>query len=203
MGTMTITPAHLDVGTIELDLASIFGGIGAYLDDAFEHEIENFTEYVEGITFETYDWTDIAIDFEGAFQDFARKYFVDVIKENYSDLFDSGAIELGNVTFARSNDPMMFGIETILCEATVNAEKLWDLLDGVAEVWDGHDRSGFIRTCDDNRWAVRQAIEVWLENNPRLTDTWSLAILEYMNSDCWLEEYIEYPEEAIKAYTEN
>lgn len=203
MGTMTITPGHLDVGTIELDLASIFGGIGAYLDDAFDHEIEHFAEYVEDITGETFGWTETDVDFEGAFQDFALNHFVDVIKENYSDLFDSGAIELGNVTFARSNDPMMFGIETILCEATVNAEKLWDLLDGVAEVWDGHDRSGFIRTCDDNRWAVRQVIEVWLENNPRLTDVWSLTILEYMHSDCWLDEFIEYPEEAIKAYMEN
>lgn len=203
MGTTTITPAHLDVGTIELDLAPIFGGIGAYLEDAFTHEIERFSEYLEGITFETYDWTETDVDFEGAFQDFARNHFVDVIKENYSDLFDSGAIELGNVTFARSNDPMMFGIETILCEATVNAEKLWDLLDGVAEVWDGHDRSGFIRTCDDNRWAVYQAIEVWLENNPRLTDSWTATLWEWMATDCWLEEYIEYPEEAMRAYTEN
>lgn len=203
MGFMEVTKDKLRADSVRLDLAGVLADVALALDESCDDQIARHIDNVEDETGQAFDWSKTATRLGDAFKDFVREHLVDVLEDVYYQAFASDVVKLGK--FLEVTSPTD-GKETALCEASINVEKLWEVLemylgDGATECWDGVTLGTDYRLEDEKVWCVSLSLWALVENlNRRSIDTLYHAVVEKLYETDFLTGYIDYPQEAVEAY---
>lgn len=175
MGKMTVTPELLNARDEKVNLALIVGPIGDLISADIDREIELFccwfTELMDmdadeycrkhGLEF----WDEIAYDYRAMF-DRVWRLVADVLETELEEIFGAeGSVKLSAYNPEESRPASgMWGQEREvgMFRWTIDGEKLWQLAVeelGTCQIKDGHDISGFIRTCEDSYWAQCEVLK--------------------------------------------
>lgn len=188
---LATTPEMLD-GTHEIEIGSLVA-----LASSIEDAIERTREYENEIIFEKnpdideseLDEAILGIELTKPFADIYEEWATKFVKPHVQDILNDrlgrGAVEIKDLTFAQNNDPQGFGRESAYFNVEVDGEKLYEGSKSIGAdvVHDGHGISGFVRTAEDDRWAVQQVVNEAIEENDALYfhDELAEAISEYLD----------------------
>lgn len=170
MGTMVfdpnILPARMEVNLINL-IGQAYDGVLAsgIVDSAIDYEAEDLWE-----TGCRNCEVSPSLDFAKFFQEGAE-YLPELLMQEFPELFgdlntgNKGAITIESVGTAELSDDYFSGTDYVPATIAINRDELASLMaeNGVSELWDGHGRSGFVRTADANYWTVCQAVSELME----------------------------------------
>lgn len=200
MGNMNLTANNLETSGFEkFNLALIGADFSYELDDHFDREVELAVDYYESMTGSNapVNYGDLSFRYDEAYSKIAREFIPDLLVENFPEVFTMDQantdhpVVIGEFLEAEATN----GRELIMYDLNINGEALLELCheNGIYEVHDGRDMSGFIRTADDSYWSACMALSGLMEALVPVEE-FDLAIYESINDDGWLYEYIDFGE---------
>ena len=197
---MRITTDNLSTnGYEEFNLALITGGIGEYISDAIDRELESFYDYYAEITGKDIQDTDqITWNFPGYYEVMAGALPA-TLAWNFPELFkepgdvSTAPVTIKGITTTRSNDPAGWGREQIMAEVKIDGEALKHLADqtGGTEIHDGQGISGCVRTADDAYWSQIKTIEA-LMDQMYTDDALHWALIELAEDDDIRDRHMDF-----------
>lgn len=207
---------HLTEGVFNANIAAAGFFIAEDLSCAIGCELESMFQHIADET-----GADIPEDiansvFDGINCDqFAKLHYklaieaVDILNERIHDLFGTYSeeilyISLGDKKDIEPNDIFGFGRETISVRVELTRPDIvskWLKNEGLNVAHDGHGVSGFIRTADNEHWAIHELLSAIFEAGNWDTDSWQFDIYEAaMNV---LTDHLEYGEAFNSWYESN
>lgn len=182
-----ILPDRMEVNLINL-IGQIYDGVLAsgIVDSAIDYEAEGLWE--TGCRD-----CEVApsLDFAKFFQAGAE-LLPHLLGQEFPELFGNshtgieGAITIESVGTAELSDDYFSGTDYVPATIAIDRDKLASLMaeNGVSELWDGHGRSGFVRTADADYWTVCQAVPELMEQlGSDLEKLWLVEPLWYLAID--------------------
>lgn len=209
MGIMTFTPELLNASDEKVNLVMIAGPVSDLIEACIEDQVgmfeEHFYENTGGLV-EQYCqdnnldfWDEVSYDFAAMFHKL-WPVVADLLETALPDVFgEHGPVKVSSYDPSVSRPPTgLWGQECEVAMFTWNIDgaKLYDIARdelGTVEIPDGHNISGFIRTCEDSYWAQCKVLEALVPDEfwyTILDEIASAYILDDMVSFGRLEELV-------------
>lgn len=196
MGTMVfdadILPDRMEVNLINL-IGGVYDGllVNGILDGEFDREADFLHE--SGCRECEYEFE---ADFTGLFKAGAE-LLPHLLGQEYPELFGNphtgvkGAITIESTGEARICDDYMSGTDYVQATISTDRDRLSALMaeHEISELWDGYDRSGFIRTAYADYWMICQAVTELMDSmrGGFLEDLWLIEPVRELARDYFNE----------------
>jgi len=196
VGTMVFDAGILPE-RMQVNLVNLIGGVydGILVSGILNGELDREADFLRdsGCRGCKYEFES---DFEGLFKAGAE-LLPHLLGQEFPELFGSpitgekGAITIESVGTAELSDDYFSSTDYVPATIAIDRGKLASLMaeNGVSELWDGHGRSGFVRTADADYWTVCQAVPELMGSmqGGAFEDLWLVEPISELSSDYFHE----------------
>ena len=196
MSTITLTPELLNASDEKVNLALIAGPVGDLIEGCIEDQVGMFEEQFyenTGVDVEDYCqdnnlnfWGEVGYDFTAMFHKL-WPVVVDLLETELPDVFgEHGPVKVSSYDENRSHP---IHREVAMFTWSIDGAGLYNIARdelGTVEIPDGHNISGFIRTCEDSYWAQCKVLEALIPD-----DFW-LVILDEIATACTFDDMVSF-----------